>query len=529
MVEMGRQVSIATQWKRIASNPIILLHAIYDTFYFWLRSRNWRRMLLSIPIVATFAFFYFTVGSQSIQSDDRLAQQYSMAAQSQVATQTLTNAVLAKYDAKAKSTPNEQIVPSEKLQKLSVTLKRLLQLNPSDTYGLYAQALVTELNGDSERCQTILKAIAPDQNAGFAPAHAMIAAGLIAEFNAGKVEVRERLVHHLQEAIEWPDVDSRFLVAYSQIIENPKSRSRVIDLLKQAASRNPDFNLQLAFAARRFGFEGESRLAAEKALKHHEIKIGHNANSTEDWLALSKSHLLLSKFTEAKKLLKDALDNSQLDQKLVRRELSDTYRAEFYSTIKPDGNKSAAKFGLLESAAEADPSNPAVAEDISLLMSMEQQLSQSLLAFLKSHIDQNTATGATYFNVSNEYVKRNNFTEAIRYLELALKNNPASLEAQNNLGLLLARHHPEQISRSLELIEQAYSANPSNFEVIDSYGEILLVAKRPMEAIAKLTTSLNVNKSRVQTRMLLVRAYEEAGLSEMAQAHREALEQLKKK
>jgi Tfp pilus assembly protein PilF len=150
----------------------------------------------------------------------------------------------------------------------------------------------------------------------------------------------------------------------------------------------------------------------------------------------------------------------------------------------------------------------------------------ALLRCLKQHVDDGTATTATYFNLSNEYAKRDKYNEAITYLEKAIELAPNSFEAQNNLALLLARHKPEKIQRAVELIEKAYATAPNRPEVNDSYGEILLIAKRPMDAIAKLTTSLNTNKSRVGTRKLLIRAFEEAGLPEMAQTHRDILKQL---
>ncbi len=526
MVEMGRQVGIRTQWSRFASRPTILLQAIFDATAFWLRSRNWQMVLIPMPIVVVFAAFYFTLITQSFQSGDRIAQQYSQSAQSLVSTQNLSQAVLAKYDSQLDSKPVRYSIPEDRLRKLSISLQRVLQAKPNDVTALYSTALVDELSGNSVECQSTLAAISPDIVAGFAPAHAMIAAKLIMDFNAGDVEVRERLTHHLQEAIEWPEVDPRFLVAYSRLIENPKSRSKVIDLLKQAATRNPDYYLQLAFAARRLGFDSDARLAAEKALKHYETNIANNTSSTEDWLAISKCNVLLAKFTEAKKLLRDATEISELDPVLLRRELSEVFRAEFYATSKKDGNKTIAKLGLLESAASADPSNPNVAEDVSLLLSTELQPTVALQKILTDHIENNTATTTTYFNLSNEYAKRNKFDEAIRYLEMVLKSNPRSFEAQNNLALLLARHKPEQIERAVELIERAYSARSNSIEVIDTYGEILLIANRPMDAISKLTTSLTANKSRIQTRKLLIRAFDEAGLPEMAQAHRDAVKEL---
>ena len=86
----------------------------------------------------------------------------------------------------------------------------------------------------------MLASIARDDEPGYSPAHAIVAAKLIADINNGKVESRKKLVHHLEEAINRSDADPYFLLSYLQFVENPRSRDKVFDSLKHAASRNRD-------------------------------------------------------------------------------------------------------------------------------------------------------------------------------------------------------------------------------------------------------------------------------------------------
>jgi len=526
MVEMGRHISLAMQFSRIVLHPTVLFRGMADALIFWGRSRDWRTIRASIPVVAIIVTFYFTLISESIQNQERLVQQLQQEALTLARGQTLSNAVLNKYGAQIGSNLQSSTFTYENLRKLSIVFQRILQIIPVDTQSKYSLALIDELNGNTDGSDAMLASIARDDEPGYSPAHAIIAAKLIADINNGKVESRKKLVHHLEEAINRSDADPFFLLSYLQFVENPRSRDKVFDSLKHAASRNRDLYLQLALAANQMGLVNDVQFAAEKGIVHFESRIAANPSVLNDWVALSKCHVLLGAFDAARKTLEDALSNTELNQSLIRRELSEVYLAEFHSKRSKSAEDSDVHLDLLDSAALADPSNARVAEEASRLLLSDTKPTAPLREVLKQHIQNKTASFETFLNISKKCTKCNKFPDAIQYLEHALAKQPSNIEAQSSLALLLARHQPEKISRAVELIKKVYAVASTDIEVIDSYGEILIIAQRPSEAIQLLTEAVNANVLRIETRTLLIRALDEAGFTELAQAQRDKLHEI---
>ena len=72
------------------------------------------------------------------------------------------------------------------------------------------------------------------------------------------------------------------------------------------------------------------------------------------------------------------------------------------------------------------------------------------------------------------------------------------------------------------------SRNPvRNPELFDSQGQVRLIAGRPLDAVESLEKAIGIDPSRVGTRELIIKAYREAGLEDLATLQAKALNQLK--
>jgi predicted Zn-dependent protease len=65
-------------------------------------------------------------------------------------------------------------------------------------------------------------------------------------------------------------------------------------------------------------------------------------------------------------------------------------------------------------------------------------------------------------------------------------------------------------------------------DLVDTQGQINLIAQRPVEAIACFEKVLTVSPNSVETRKMLAEAYKLAGMESLAQKQQEVIESLQK-
>ncbi len=516
----------------LARNPLLLFIGLKDAIPLWFRSRRWGHLLISlsavIAVLAVYALMVFS--SQHDDHNRELIAKYKSMAQRLVPMAELSRELTARLDPLQTDqlSVRSNSHSSQTIDQLRLIARRTLRDAPEDQSAIYLSGLIEALHGHQEAGLEKIASIATNDQPGLPQAHAIIAAKLHAQFRQGDLKVKEALLYHLGEAVKWGDVEPRYLSLYAQLAESPRQKEIALEMLGAAASRDPDYFLELAQAAQRAGQETQARLASEKALKHHETMIASGRGRLEDWTATADAYVLLRKFEEARTKLEDALLQPGLDQSKLKYHLSNVLRYEYQWVLSKNSMEEGPRLGLLETAADLCPSNELIAEEVALAVGKGVTIPDRLRELLQYHVREGTATVATYFALANEYVLRERFQEAIASLEMAISKEPDHPVVLNNLALLIARHRPEEIDRASALIRRANLNAPGNMEIVDTWGEILLIAKQPMEAISKLQTSLSANPSRVRTRELLVRACEQADLPDMARVYRERLEELKK-
>ena len=118
--------------------------------------------------------------------------------------------------------------------------------------------------------------------------------------------------------------------------------------------------------------------------------------------------------------------------------------------------------------------------------------------------------------------------QAISNWEIVLTKDPNNLGVLNNLSLCLARASEKNVPRALELINRAINLSPTNAELLDTLGDILIIAKRHQEAIGKYELAVRNDKSRIDTRKKLVTAYRLAGMDGQAETTSSVIQEMER-
>jgi tetratricopeptide (TPR) repeat protein len=196
------------------------------------------------------------------------------------------------------------------------------------------------------------------------------------------------------------------------------------------------------------------------------------------------------------------------------------------SIKKLDSGEFSADLSVLEKAAATDPTNPNISSGVARLIALKIQPTAELLNTLKQQIKSGITSVTAHLSLGESYYGIGRVQEAQEHWELALQGDPNSVVGLNNLALSLAQMQPPNLDRAVELAARAHVIAPQNPSVLDTFGEILLIADRPKEAVNKLELAIRYDNDRIGTRKKLVIAYQASGLNDMAIAQSAVIEQI---
>jgi tetratricopeptide (TPR) repeat protein len=121
------------------------------------------------------------------------------------------------------------------------------------------------------------------------------------------------------------------------------------------------------------------------------------------------------------------------------------------------------------------------------------------------------------------YFSAGNLKEAQRYWELAIAKEPDNVSGLNNLATCLLAISGSNAERAIDLVCKADSISPNNADILDTWGEALLAAQRPKEAVNKLEMAVRIDNNRIDTRNKLITAYDALGMKAMSEAQSRVL------
>jgi len=240
-----------------------------------------------------------------------------------------------------------------------------------------------------------------------------------------------------------------------------------------------------------------------------------------DRLAVAEARKMTNRLEQAAEVLTEGLRNKSsgpaTSGPATNRELSEIQRLIYVKSIRTTvKGEYEADISLLEKVVDTDPSNPNISYEIANLLPRKIKPTKKLLEALKQQVESGITNAPAYSLLADGYFAFGNMKEAIRNWEFVLIQEPNHIPTMNNLALVLAKLSDTHVDRSLSLLNKALALSPANAELLDSLGDVYLIAKKPKEAINKYELAIRNDPSRLGTQKKLLGVYQLQGMHEMA-------------
>lgn len=520
---------------RAITSPIGVAGGFLDAIRGWRYSRQWLRFWFHLPSAILILTVYLTYAFSMFERTDGKVQRYAVAGEQVLSTRTMERASFSGFKFMSPGDAAKELEGSRASDKFArqyaqLLAERVITIQSTNPLARYRLALLKGLEGDLPGAKEDMARIADGEYGVFAPANAWIACSLVqAKEDGGRIDPQE-LGRHLKTGTEWNEVPVQLVSLYSQLLEQNGYIPNAVAMAKEAARRMPELNLELARLYHRTKNEDGLRETSYAVEDVFGSRINTGQERDIDRLAIAEVRFLTGNNTQAINILQEAINNSGAARPNLVRGLSSLKTSIFEKSVQMTGDgKYTADLSILESAADTDSNDPKISEQITKLIRRGIRPSKKLVDVLRKQIDSGITTAEAHSMLAEGFYMQGNEKEAVKNWEIALTKNPNDLSACNNLALCVAKSGKNNMPRALELVERALANSPENPEVLDTYGEILMLADEPKDAINRFEKAIKIDPNRVGTRKKLVTAYEKAGLREMARAQADVVKSLEAK
>ena len=529
---------LGREFLKIFYTPVGVASGMIDALRGWKFSRSWVRFWFHLPSVVLLITVYSVFGFSMLGRDDSRIQSLSVKSEKNCATKLMEEICAEQSEAefgKVAGLSNIEVVeyktvPISDVTKRYVELlsKRILSIQPKDQIAHYRLGLIYSLTEQYEAASSEMQKLADGEYGECVQASAWMAKELLKRGVSGAEVSAAELTSYLEKASKWKNVDVRLLTYYARMLEAMGDVPKAISLTKLAAVSRPELNLDLARLYHRQGYLAESRTVASSVEELFMKKLSSPIEKESDRLAVAEARRITNRLEQAVEILEEGLTHKSSGP-ATRRELSEIYRLIYVKTVfKTEAGPYQADLVQLEKIAEIDPSNPNISGEIARLLPLKIKPTKKLVDVLKKQIEAGITSVSAHILLAEGYLQFGNTKEAIKNWELAVAKDPNQPGALNNLALVLAKESESNIERSLGLLNRALALSPNNPEILDSLGDVLMMGKRPKDAINKFELSIRFDPQRLGTRKKLLDAYQLNDMDDMAKALGKVIEKMER-
>lgn len=541
--QAGKNPSLKTDfdWFRfevldLVWKPIGIIGSGIDAFRAWRSTRSWLVLFLSLPFLLLLATVYCNAGFTLFKRKDVQTPIYAAESLKLCSTKSLELAchqsqeqdfIQATGLASMKPVGDGERDISPTTQRyVELLCKRILAVEPSNQLAKYRLGLILTLGNKLDEAEVLMREIVDQKRGDFPQANSWLVKALSIQKGAGKEIGKADLINQLDAACKWKEVDFRLLFLYGRLLLEQGDKTKAIEVTRNAVSVRPDYILELARLYERIGDEAGKVAAANQAEDYFAAKINFPDEKEVDRLAVAEARILANRLDDAAGVLTEGVRQNLGGEKTVRQ-LSEIQGMIYRRSIrKLDDGEYELDLGLLETMADTDPENPTVSIEIANLLGYKKKPSKKLLDVLKKQIASGVIGVPSLLVLGDWYYLSKNLKEAERFWGMAVEKDPNNYIVLNNLATCLVELSPSNADRALELVVRANSIAPSNADVLDTWGWVLMIANRPKEAVNKLELVLSWDKGRIDTRRKLKTVYESLGMTEMAELQSKQIRKL---
>lgn len=481
----------------------------------WLRTRRYRQLMYAIPAMV----LLLPVAAASV---------YSL---------TYTDVDRVRHYQRALQTA----IDDENMDRQQLCIQKLSQLGFQRIEEAEFQSAIALAEDESTRDEAIerIRALAPEDVAGFAPAHFWMAEQLL----LGKLSQPEpwkAVEHHANQVIElasgrYRGMKSSAMLMQVEVDLHFGREEEAISRMQELASRYPAINVQLM----------------ELHVKRNETAAAQKLASRVDLYCASA----LKKATQSKDAVNDSAEAEATDPPSRREQLNPDFFKSWSMALGLMGDKTRQleriktghemfpedqelQNGLLAllktKLAKTPTSSTNMAELMVGILRIEPDdpvviamLARGILkkdANIFDHMSELRKSGLlpsrAFMLVGDQYFRNGQFGDAISSYQNAIDVDPQAHRAWNNIAWIQGNVEPLALQAAIESINRAIALNPEG-RYFETRGQIYLKTQQWRLAIEDLERALNgAVPNAGEVHLSMAKAYDMLGEPALAQAHR---------
>jgi tetratricopeptide (TPR) repeat protein len=501
--------------------------SLFGFFTDWLISRDWRRTLLVLLMPLSLLLFIAITGiAGGLMNKEVLAQRYLNIGEAELAELGDDWA----YDLKLDDKVQTEVTGNEtKIARFTAAVfKRAQQLDQGSQRVKFVIGAILAQQGLIDNAIAIMNSLAPNDRAGYLPAHAWLASYLLGKSKSDAPE--GVLSHHLSKSIKWEQVPAKLISEASRRASLGQENS--LDLATQAAEKDSAYEGALLRLAIREGNVKSANHTADKILARLESKYKDGSATASELIDLAEAYFYQKRIEDAVKVLESGRRDPRLasDHPRLRRTLSELFRVRFVNSLQMNSGGFTADMGLLDAALKFDPSNPSVAEEVAKLARIggDAKPNDALIEKLNEFLAEGKATHITHAWIAEAYLLRDQWEKAIEHWNLILMREPNYAKAHNNLAYALALRYPERMQEALEHSKKAVSLAPLDADCRDTLAYIYLKTDKLTEARSEIEYAIELKPGEIELHKRAIEIFETLKDTSAAKAHMKRVETLEK-
>jgi tetratricopeptide (TPR) repeat protein len=409
----------------------------------------------------------------------------------------------------------------------SLLNRRVLQVQMGSKEARYMLALAVARENKVAQARQQMQALAADLKGGYPPASAWLAVDMLGRMDELTENDRPALMKNLEDADTWEDCSPALRAAYAELLTAQGDAAKAIPVLERAAKQDPKLRVMLTLIAKQAGMDEKAAEVSVATEGDLEERVNAATPNPDDIVQLASLMLVKGETQRCRELVDKGL---RLDpgNATMRRLASNSLLVDFRKTVTEKEDGLELNLDLLDAALKADPTNPELSVDLARAINLGVSLPQEMTEKLETYLASGRASGLLHLMFANQKIIKGDIVGSIPHLEIADRLAPKSPVIMNNLALALALTDRSQLDRAFGLITDAIKVAGEQIDLVDTQGQINLIAQRPVEAITCFEKVLSVNPNSLETRKMLAEAYKLAGMESLAQKQQEVIESLQK-
>src|SRR6056297_1023638 len=421
---------------------------------------------------------------------------------------------------------NEQ----DDFETMELVLRRQLRTKPNDSDLNFRLALTLEKQEEVEEANAIMHQLVDSKSYG-AAARWIIAKNYIGK-NWGELDEDQRTEFGdlLQLIYEESPEDWNYKQLYADFLIAQDRMKEAAGLLEELAVRQPMRGLQAAAIYRRMGDEDRADALGLQTLDHVGKLLDDDPTNTVLALAVAQTQLFADRHMDAIQTIKRAVDRAKTpdEQTRARQAMGEAIVAWIMHLEKTTNDSPESQIDLmrkLQVAVNFAPDNPRVLTLVTDKVLSTAQSDHPQVKALQKTLVEGSSPGISHFIMGTGALMRGNNDTALKHLRMAADLLPQSAAILNNLAVAMTARGDENLEDALKLIDRAIDQTSPNTtpHFYETRGQILFRLGRHEKAIPDLLRSLPVESLKLNAHRALATCYEEIGMDEIAEGHRETV------